>query len=172
MKYQTFVLSALYCAWAAFVNPAQGQQENATVTRPGVFSYQAPPGWRVLPLPRIENPISTDPEQREAAPYIQVDTAASAASLADFAEANKKSMKAMVPSTLFLEEKPFATAAGVQGIRIVATAHPGKRDQQAIYYLFEGPQKTKFVVIANVAPAAFEKNAPLFDAAMKTFVPQ
>jgi hypothetical protein len=172
MKYRIFVLTAFYCALAAILSPAHGQQADATVSRPGLFSYQAPPGWRVLTLPRIENPIATDPQQREASPYIEVDTAASVASLADFAEANKKSMKAMVPSTEFIDEKPFVTAAGLQGIRIVTTAHPGQRDQQAIYYPFDGPQKTKFVVIANVAPAAFEKNAPLFDAAIKTFVLQ
>ena len=171
MKYQTFVLLAFCCALTPLPGPALGQQADATVTRPGLFSYQAPPGWRVLTLPRIENPISTDPAQKEARPYIQVDTAASDASLAEFAEGNKKSMKAMVPSTQIIEEKPFVTTAGLKGIRIMITAHPGQRDQQAVYYLFESPKQTKFVVIANVAAAGFEKNAPLFDAAMKTFVP-
>ena len=124
MRFRTFILTAFYCAFATFLSPARGQKVDATVTRPGLFSYQAPPGWRVVTLPRIENPISTGPNQREAHPYIEVDTAPSAASLADFSEANKKSMKAMVPSTQFLDEKPFTTAAGLQGIRIVSTSSP------------------------------------------------
>ena len=167
-KHSLSILLSLVCAITLLGSAASAQQPDNKVSHPGLFSYQLPPGWRALTLAKIENPVATDPAQRETNPYIQVDTVTSVGSLADFIESSKRSMKVMVPSTEFVEQTPFVTAAGAQGIRMVVTAHPGMHDQKAVYYLFEGPKSVKIIVFANVIAAGFQKNVSLFDAAART----
>ena len=159
----------------------QGQRQNSatddrpepaaeTDRQPGHYSYDLPLGWKFMTLPTFRNPIATDPKQVASSPYIQVDEVTSTTSLADFTAANKEQMKKMVPSTVFIDEKPFVTAAGKKGVRIIVTCHVGKDDRKAIYFLLEGPNKVTFVILCNTLASSFDQNEPIFDAAMKSFV--
>lgn len=160
-----------FCSGRAFGQGTGAESAGAATVKVGdVFSYQAPPGWKVLTVAGVKNPIATDPQQRDTSPFIQADTLASTTPLEEFVEANKQQMKKMVPSTEFLGQASFVTTAGLKGMRVVASAHPGVRDYKAVYYMFDGPHGTKVVIFANVGAAGFEKNEALFDAAIKTMV--
>jgi hypothetical protein len=172
MRTKEVVLLALVCAISAILTSARGQEAVTTISQSGLFSYHIPPGWKVVTLPRLHNPISTDLQQDAPRPYIQIDSVSSLESLADFTAANKASLKSMVPNSEVIEENPFVTSAGIKGVRVVVKARPYNDDFQTIYYIFENSKNVKFIVMANSAAAAFEKNAPLFDAAIKTLVLQ
>ncbi len=155
---------------------ARGEESHATVKEAGLFSYQAPPSWIVMKTPGMRHPISTDVQLEKGMfrTLIWVDTQTSEKSLADFAAAQRARLEMNIVVTKALDESPFVTDAGLKGIRMVARANRTEDEYNAIYYFFEGGKDkdkgVKLVVSAVSSISAFEKNATLFDAAVKTFV--
>jgi hypothetical protein len=161
---------ALACALALLLRPAAGEEKPVIVSVPGLFSYHAPPGWSMLTLPQIPNPVSVDSRQQSPRPWIQVDGVHSQTPLAQFVAENEQRLKEMVPGSKIVEEAPFLTTANAHGVRVVVRSKPHEHEFQAVYYFFDAPYNTKLMIFANGLAPAFERNAPLFDEAIRTLV--
>jgi hypothetical protein len=154
--------------------PAPAQDAGSQVTLPGLFSYQAPSGWKVQDSPISRYPVAFDVPQNNFAANLNVVVQTYPDSLANYVAANRQQMSKAPVFTHFqiIDQQPFATANGAQGIRMVVKDGVGKQDLQQIFYFFEGAADRKFVVTASSLEGDGGRYAPIFDASLKTFQPQ
>jgi len=153
---------------ATLVGRADGPQ---TVVAPGLFSYQAPPGWTAQDSPISKYKVSFAPPVNGFAANINVVIDKAAMSLNDYVTASLSQLKAtpMLVNVKVVSQQPFQTAGGLDGQRVVVTDAMGKMDLQQTFYFFDGGSNAKLVVTASCLSSDGAADAPLFDAALKTF---
>jgi len=156
---------------AATVLPLYADQ-GATISEPGVFTYQAPPDWEVKESPMSKYKVAMGPAKNGFAPNINVVTESYDGTLEHYVEANKTAIKdsPMFSNVTFVSQAAFEGANGVQGIRLVTTDTLGKMNLQQIFYFFSGT-KGKVVVTASSSIETGDQYTPIFDASLKTFMP-
>ena len=158
----------------AFANPGDSQDLGDTVSQAGIFSYQAPKGWSVKSTPLSKYDVAVDAPRNNFVANINVVVESFPDSLAKYVSLNKQYVAASGVYTIFqvTDERPFETSAGAKGVRLVAKDQLNKRDMQQIFYFFEGSSNNKFVVTASCLAGDGDQYAPVFDASVKTFLPQ
>lgn len=170
MKFACGMLAGFFAlAWGTL--SAQAQAVGDTVSAPGIFTYQAPPGWTVKDTAMSKYKICFDTPKNDFAANINVVVQPYPKPLADYVALNKSQIKSvpMLQNVLITDEKPFTTAAGLQGTRLVITDTVGKSDLEQTFYIFAGDGDTKYVVTASCLVTDAQTYAPVFDASMKTF---
>lgn len=142
-----------------------------TVVAPGLFSYQAPPGWTVQDSPISKYKVSFASPASGFAANINVVIETAAVPLNDYVTASLSQLKAtpMLLNVKVVSQQPFQTAGGLDGQRVVVTDAMGKMDLQQTFYFFDGGSNAKLVVTASCLSSDGAADAPLFDAALKTF---
>ena len=170
MKFARALLAGLVTLAMATLS-AQAQAGGDTVSSPGVFSYQAPPGWAVKDTSISKYKVSFDTPKNNFAANINVVVQSYPKSLADYVDVNKAQIKniAVLQNVLIVDERPFTTTAGLQGTRMVVTDTVGKADLEQTFYLFAGDGDAKYVVTASCLLGDAQAYAPIFDASIKTF---
>jgi hypothetical protein len=114
------------------VLPSQAQDLGDTVSQPGVFSYQAPKGWTVKDTTFSKYKISFDAPKNKFSANINVVVENFSGTLAKYVDANKANLKASpkFQNLQIVDETPFATTAGVTGVRLVITDTVSNTDLQ------------------------------------------
>jgi hypothetical protein len=173
MKF-TFALLAGFFTLALGTVSAQAQALGDTVTAAGVFSYQAPAGWSIKDTQMSKYKVCFDTPKNGFAANINVVIQPYPKPLADYVAFNKEQLKnvPMLQNVLIIDEKPFTTAGGLSGTRLVITDTVGKSDLEQTFYIFAGTGDTKYVVTASCLAADAQADAPIFDASAKTFAPK
>jgi hypothetical protein len=142
-----------------------------------MFSYQMPAGWAALNLPgatypsAVEGPATAGPGHLKAMITVNIDAASlplpewCSKSLAR----NQAQFAALHARVGELER--FATAANVPGFRANIDLNARGRPIHYVMYFFAGGGDTKLAVTCACAASDADHYAPLFEAAMETFVP-
>lgn len=153
------------------IMPGHAQDLGDMVSQADVFSYQAPKGWSIRDTGMSKYKISFDAPKNSFAANINVVVETYPKPLADYVEFNKSTIKSvpLLQNVLIIDEKPFTTAGGLQGVRMVITDTVGKADLEQTFYIFAGDSDTKYVVTATCLIGDARHYAPIFDASMKTF---
>ena len=142
-----------------------------TVLAKGLFSYQAPPGWAAQDSPISKYKISLAPAANGFSANINVVIETAAVSLNDYVTGSLGQLEAtpMLTNVKVVSQQPFQTAAGLDGQRVVVTDTMGKMNLQQTFYFFDGGSNAKLVITASCLVSDGATDAPLFDAALKTF---
>ena len=170
MKIAIALLAAcLALAWGT--SSGQAQTLGDTVSAPGVFSYQAPAGWSVKDVAMSKYKVCCDAPKDGVTANINVVVQPYPKSLADYVAFNKEQLKATsaLQNVIIVDEKPFTTAGGLAGTRLVITDTVFRTNLEQTFYFFAGNGDAKFVVTASCAVSAAQGYAPTFDASLKTF---
>jgi len=173
MKFSAAFLPTLL-GLAFAILPGKAQDLGATVSQPGVFSYRAPKGWAVKDSPLSKYKVSFDTPKNNFAANINLVVESYPKPLADYVAANKSSIKSVpfLQNVLIIDEKPFVTAGGLHGTRLVITDTVGKANLEQTFYFFAGDSDAKYVVTGSCLVDDARQYAPIFDASMKTFSTQ
>jgi hypothetical protein len=139
-----------------------------TVLDKGLFSYQAPPGWTV-PEMNLSHPVAVGPMKNGFAPNIHVDIKTSSKTVADFVAENLRAVRAAFPDFKLIDQRPFSTAAGLDGIRVVITDTVDKFHLRQIFYFFDGGSNQILVISACCLAADGARDTPIFDGSIRTF---
>jgi hypothetical protein len=139
-----------------------------TVLDKGLFSYQAPAGWTVAELGDA-HPAAVGPVKGGFAPDIHVDIKPNSKPMNEYVAENLRAMRQGLPGFKLIDQKPFSTAAGLDGIRVAIIARVGKFRLQQILYFFDGGGNQVLVISACGLAADGLREAPVFDASIKTF---
>jgi hypothetical protein len=162
-----------FAAWALFVFagailPGRGEEAGPTVLDKGLFSYEAPAGWSV-PEMTLSHPVALGPMKDGFAPNIHVDIQSSPKSLDAYVTENLRAVRAAFPDFRLVSRRPFTTAAGLDGIRVVITDKVDKFYLQQMFYFLDGGSNQKLIISACCLMADGIRYAPIFDASIKTF---
>jgi hypothetical protein len=153
--------------------PGQAQDLGDTVTQPGL-SYQAPKGWAVKDSADSKCKICYDAPKNNYPANIVAMTDSYPKPLADYVDFTKSEMNSTpsLHNAVIIDEKPFVTAGGLQGTRLVITSTVGQYDVKQFFYFFAGDSDVKYLVTGTCLVADAQHYAPIFDASMKTFSTQ
>jgi hypothetical protein len=166
-----FVLVLIF-GCAAAILPVRAQAAGPTVLEKGVYSYQAPVGWRVpiADLPEAFASASVGPRRDGFAPHLYVFIRSSPKPLPDFvADYLRTFQSGSATHFKVVDQRPFSTTAGLDGIRVAITYALGKLHLQEIFYFFDGGSGKKIVATACRLATDDPREAPVFDASLKTF---
>jgi hypothetical protein len=162
---------------AGFMVGARADQPAPTVVSvPGVFSYVAPPGWVTINLPNsayptaVENPNAADPKHVKAFITITNDTSSSGLTAwCTQTMARNKAQFALLNATVG-ELEPFTTTAGANAYRAPVDLTARGKAVHYFLYFFAGSNDAKITVTCACATSDVVHYAPLFEAAMKSFI--
>jgi hypothetical protein len=138
-----------------------------TVLDRGLFSYQAPPGWTV-PESSDAHPVAVGPMKDGFAPDIHIDIRPNTKTVKEYVAAKVRAVRTAFPDFKFIDERPFSTTAGLDGIRAVVTDTVGKFRLEQVFYFFDGGANRILVISARCLAADGARAAPIFDASIKT----
>ena len=151
-------------------NSSQGL--GPTLSTPSLFSYVAPKGWssQVGPGGAMGGfPQAVGPASHNFTPDItfKTDGYQTVAQFVKTYQPKLVDVDQPFPMKL-VDEEPFVTAAGVQGMRLhsIDVANPPTAEQFS--YVFPNPDGLVFEFACACAPADAAHDAPIFDASMKT----
>jgi len=163
------ISNLVFFAGLAFAGlPGHGEPLGPTVLDKGIFSYQAPPGWTVSEL-TASHPIAVGPSENGFAPNIHVDIGPNTKTVKDYVADNLRAVRAAFPDYKLIDQRPFYTAAGLDGIRVVITDTVQKVHLQQIFYFFDGGSNQILIISGCCLVADGARKAPIFDASIKTF---
>src|ERR1700744_1574872 len=157
-----------------FALVVRAQDLGETVSQPGLFSYQAPKGWTVKDTPFTKYKVCLDAPKNKFSANINVVMEPFSGTLEKYVELNETTLKgtAMFENLQIIDQKPFVSASGVSGLRVLLTDTVSKFNLQQIFYFFNGTGDNKFVVTASCLVGDGAADAPIFDASLKTFSPK
>jgi len=163
---------------AVFLAPLSrsAAETRATVGAPNVFSYQVPAGWKLRYDQGEKYPSATDVKDEVIMGNISVDMETQAGALNEWFKNSLAKQKAQYSSQYahfnphIGNPTPFVTTTGTKGFRVVIRLTVGEEDIVYVFYYFAGNSNVKILVTCFSAPEDADHYAPLFDAAMKTFV--
>jgi hypothetical protein len=149
------------------------QDDRAQVSVPQVFSYQAPSGWTVQKIPNATYPAATDFKNGDISATITVETDHASGPLKEWCQKSLMKNKDQFAQYNFSagDLVPFVTTAGVNGFRIAITINANSKNLAFVDYFFAGSPDAKIVVSCTCADRDTKHYSPLFDTAMKSFVP-
>jgi hypothetical protein len=163
-----FFVALISCARAA---------DPGKIAVPNVFSYQMPVTWAAIKLPgatyptAVEGPGTAGPGHLKA--MITVNTDVAPDNLTEWCTQslarNKTQFDALHAQVGELQ--PFRTAANIPGYRAEVDLTARGRPIHYVMYFFAGAGNTKITVTCACAATDSDHYAPLFEAAMETFVP-
>jgi hypothetical protein len=157
------------CAGLSFAGlTVRAEGMGPTVLDKGLFSYQAPAGWTV-PEMNLSHPVALGPMKDGFAPNIHVDIKPNARPVSAYVADNMRAAGAAFPDFKLIDQRPFTTVAGLDGIRVVITDTVGQFHLQQIFYFFDGGSNQILVIGACCLAKDGASEAPLFDASIKTF---
>jgi len=152
----------------------RADNKGSAVSVPNLFSYQAPMGWALQKLPSATYPAATETKNGSVQAMITVEVDHTPGALDEWCrhslEKNKVQFAAYNMNAG--EPTPFTTSSGAKGFRIVITLTANSNKLAFIDYYFSGTSDAKFVVSCTCQQTEIDHYAPIFDAAVKTFVPQ
>jgi hypothetical protein len=176
------LLPLLFLASVVF---AHGQDAPAPppppkITVPNVFSYQPPAGWSTVQLVNVPYPTALEGAQAGKPDHlkamISVNTDTSRYNLTQWCSQSLEKNKAQFAALnarvgeleLFHTDNPVITGFRAP-VDLAASAHG--RSIHYVMYFFAGAGDTKIAVTCACAAADAARYDPIFEAAMKTFVP-
>ena len=136
---------------------------------PAGLLYQPPPGWRLTTVPGLKYKVSFTHPANGFATNLNIVDETAPMSIEEYARQNIVTMKRRLPGFQLTGQSPFATAAGLRGVRLRGKSSPGGRALRQVFYLFPGRGSQKFVVTLSSPAADGSKYDQSVDAAMKTF---
>jgi hypothetical protein len=141
------------------------------VSAPGVFSYQAPKGWSVQDSSVSRYKVAMDERRDDFAANINVATDSYPNSLPEYIKLSKEQLAATpaIQNAKVVEEKPFATTSGLEGVRVTVLDTAKNIALQQVFYFFEGSGDAKYVVVCTSLAGEGARLEPTFDASMKSF---
>jgi hypothetical protein len=161
---------------ALFLPPASGSSPDAgpTLTGPSVFRYVAPPGWtsQVGPSSMGGFPQAIGPASHNFTPDITFKTDGYEP-VAQFVQAYQPTLIDVVAQVFplkLVDQEPFVTAAGVQGVRLHSIDPSSPPTAEQFSYIFSDRNGLIYEFACACAPADSARYAPIFDASMKTVV--
>jgi len=147
----------------------------AMVHVPDIFTYQAPVGWAMVDLPGSSYPTAIEtasPSQAKAMITVNADLAPG--DLGNWcvqAMARNKAAFATLGAQVGAVE-PFTTEVGATGYRAPVSLTARGRALYYVLYFFDGGSGTKITLTCACPAADSAHYGPLFEAAMKTFLPR
>ncbi len=145
-------------------------------SEPGLFTFEAPEGWKVVPADGMTYKVCVDGAQDESTSTARItvekDDRPAAESLTDYITWSFDQMKKGdgISNLKISSPIPFKTNSGLTGFRVTVSETLNKFDLQQITYFFDGVKPgTKIVVTCMSLARHAEQLAPVFDASMLTF---
>jgi hypothetical protein len=134
-----------------------------------LFSYTAPKGWTVRDFPGVASRISHAPPANGFAANINVVNEKAPMPLDKYLVAAEKQLKTL-PGFKSGGSKPFSTAKGIKGVRVIYEQEAQGKKLRQLAYVFPGKSGLKFVVTMSALSSDGTKYDTQFDAAAKTFI--
>jgi hypothetical protein len=166
----------LIALFLAILIPARAA-DPVRISEPGVFSYQLPHGWISIVVPgsypmAVEKSGAVKTEQAKA--VISVTKAAAGGDLVTWCaqemQKNKAQFTALGAQVGQLE--PFLTSTHAIGYCAPIDLTARGRALHYVMYFFDGGGSSKITVTCACPAAEVAHYTPLFEAAMKTFLPK
>jgi hypothetical protein len=161
-------LLAVALIGVALSQQLSAQEGGRTVLAKGLFSYEAPLGWRVC----LHADSNIEVAQSQSEGVIKVSIQKSDSSLQDFIKQDLKNLEEKNRAVL-RSRQPFWTTAGLDGVRLVLSGPllAGADDTPTcrVRYYFDGGSGQKIFVEGIYVESPSGSTLPLIDAAIKTF---
>lgn len=164
---QNVVLTALILSAASLFAADVGKRHHETA---GGFSFCPPQGWKLQSFPGLKYSIAAGPASKGFAPNINVVDESADASLADYVEANRKTLSTVFKAYKELGKKEFKTTAGLKGARLLIQNQQNDTVLRQAFYFFAGKGDKKFVVTCSALASGGEAIDEVFETSLKTFV--
>ncbi len=163
-------LSVLTVGLAVSVPAVPALAQGTRVSEPtGGFSYVPPPGWHTKPFPGLKYKICYTNSLGGFAPNINILEETAAVPLDKYMQISLVGMKQAYTTFAILSQKPFVTASGIRGVRMVVNGTTGGRNMHQVFYVFPGANDRKYVVTASSLASDGNRYNAATDASMKTF---
>ncbi len=155
------VLSVLAAAGVA------GGQTNVSEAS---FSYEAPKGWYVRPVPVSRFKMASIKMRVGFSPNMNFYMTQFAGSIDAYADRQEKAEATMLSRFTKISRAGFVTSAGLRAVRFVGTHYIGDLKLRSVFYVFR--VKGGNIVMATCTTFARDgaKYDALWDKSMKTFV--
>ena len=173
-----YYMAALFLATLFLLradNPA-APHAPTTISEPTVFTYQIPRGWISVEVPHMY-PIAVEAsgsaKKEQAKAMISVTTRMDNSPLANWCAQSLQQNKAQL-ATLGAQVgqlEPFFTAASAIGYRAPIDLQVKDRALHYVMYFFDGGDGTKITVTCACPATDTPRYLPVFETAMKSFVP-
>lgn len=131
-------------------------------------------GWTVQKVPSATYPIATETKDGSVHASISVEADHTPGALDEWCRHSLEKNKAQFASYDMNagELTPFTTSSGAKGFRVIITLTANSNKLAFIDYYFSGSSDAKIAVTCTCQQVEIDHYAPIFDAAIKTFVPQ
>lgn len=156
----------LACTLPAAPVSAQGRRLSEPA---GGFSYLPPAGWHIRTFPGLKYKICYTAPANGFAPNINTVDEVTPMAMGPYVQLSVAHMKLAYTSLHILSQKPFATASGVQGVRMMTDGLVGDKHVHQVFYVFPGASSRKYVLTASSLASDHGKYDAATDQAMKTF---
>ena len=130
------------------------------------YTYSVPEDWEVMDMPGTGIKVS---KTKTGEANINVVGQPFEGTLQDYVKANVDQMEMIKVKKL--SEGPFKTEDGLEGVKVVAENTMTGKTMRQTFYFFKGKGNTMFVVTCTAAKD-IDSYTPVFDSAVKTFVPR
>jgi hypothetical protein len=177
-KHMKSIFAGLLYAFAValFLAPLliRAEDQGTIVSVSNLFSYQAPVGWTVQKVPSATYPIATETKDGSVHASISVEADHTPGALDEWCHHSVEKNKVQFASNNMNagELTPLTTSSGAKGFRVIITLTANSNKLAFIDYYFSGSSDAKMVVTCTCQQTEIDHYAPIFDAAIKTFVPQ
>ena len=135
----------------------------------GGFSYLPPAGWHTRTFPGLKYKICYTTPANGFAPNINTVDEVAPMAMGPYMQLSISHMKLAYTSLHVLSQKPFVTASGLHGVRMMTDGVVGDKHMHQVFYIFPGGNNRKYVLTASSLASDRGKYDAATDAAMKTF---
>lgn len=135
----------------------------------GGFSYQPPAGWHIRTFPGLKYKICYTTPANGFAPNINTVDEVAPVPMGPYMQASIAQMKRAYANLHVVSQKPFVTASGIQGARLVTDGVAAGKHMHQVFYVFPGTNNRKYVLTASSLASDHGKYDAATDQAMKTF---
>ena len=144
-------------------------QETRLSEPAGGFSYLPPAGWHIRTLPGLKYKVCFAKPLAGFAPNINTVDEVAPVPMGPYVQASIAQMKRAYANLHVLSQKPFVTASGVHGVRMVTDGLAAGKHMHQVFYVFPGANSRKYVLTASFLASDGSKYDAVTDASMKTF---
>ena len=154
-----FLLSAAYAA------PGERYVDHR-----GKFSYIAPAGWQFRNFPGLKFRVAVGPSANKFTPNINIVDEEFRGDLKEYVDKNLENLPKIISGFKLLDRKPFTTASGLQGEKLITTSKQNNQELRQLFYIFPAADRDQYLVV-TCSLLAFGGAALdiIFDKSLSTF---
>jgi len=139
-------------------------------TADGALSLVVPPNWQTREFPGMRNRVAAAVPVQGFAVNLNIVDEPTPMPITEYQAATQAALARVMSEFKFISAAPFATTAGVQGVRMVTECVQGQFRLRQVFFLLPGRGVTKYVVTCSALAADAATHDPVFAAAASSIL--